>query len=348
MKLICVREPGYQWVSTPADAVIRELKNLGHKIFITESPYNLPVEQYDWTLSFYEHSAILGNIISRLSNTPHFCHIETIPPWRYFYDCDVENYGLTKDDQEVIEGIKNRPMYERIAGVWSDAKVHTLSNHSRIYLLRSIVPQVENIQLRYPSIDTRSIEKFKKMYSPKIEQNVILTVSRATKIKRFDLILKVSNEIKTPNTVWKIVGNGPALKDMQDGLKNPNVKISFLGGQFGWSRFFEMAKANVFISAMGGMPPIEAALLGCSSFGIEQEPTLQTPEFDRFMEYNFGKVIPIFKHNQYADAAQMIDESLQGFGVINSTYNTVDRFMSLECNVLPSVENAKQIIERIK
>lgn len=347
MKLICVREPGYEWVSTPSDAVIRELINLGHKVFITDSYDYTPTDQYDWTLSFYEHSAILGRMISEKTNTKHFCHIETIPPWRYFEDCDVENYGLTKEDPEVTQGIQMKPMYQKIAEIWNSADVKTISNHCRLSLMKQIIPNLDNVHFRYPSIDAKSIEKAKKMYSPKREQNVILTLARMVKIKMYPLLIDVINNVQTPNTIWRIVGDGPELNTIQSNVVNSNIVLDIKPALWGWARFYEMQKANVFLSAPGGMPPIEASLLGCSSFGIEQQPTKHIPEYDKFMKYNFVETFPIYSHTQTKEAATEIDIALQQFDYINQTYNTTNKFLGLECNVLPSEENAKQIMRLI-
>lgn len=65
MNIIYARMAGYDWVSTPSDAVARELNNLGHKITIVDNPNYIPLGEYDFVWSPYESVTILGDILSK-------------------------------------------------------------------------------------------------------------------------------------------------------------------------------------------------------------------------------------------------------------------------------------------
>lgn len=345
MNIIYARMPGYEWISVPSDAVARELKNLGHNIIIVEQIYDVPVGNYDFVWSPYESVTLLGDAISRKLKIPHASHIEVLPPWRIFENIDYKNYGLTKDDPELTDIKNTRPYYLKVGKAWYNSDIPTLSSKTRIQM-HEFLGDMSKIQLRYPSIDTYTINKIKQLYKPERIQNRVLTVSRATFIKRYDLLVNVMNKINT-DMEWAIVGAGPALEMIKQKLINPKVKLLILGPMFGWQRYLEMMKSSYFLYAMGGMPPLEAALLGSFPCGIEQEPTQHIPDFDKFLEDNFGDSIPLFKYNESEKAAEFMDFCFkQTPDELLNKWDTVNKFWTGKTNVRPAKENAQQIIDR--
>lgn len=351
MKIIYARMPNYDWVSTPSDAVVRAIEKLGHRVYWLETVEYLPVDKVDFVFSPYESVTILGDAISKLlGEVPHYAHIEVLPPWRVVRGIDYQNYGLEETNPEIHpQALDNTiPHYLRIGKIWKNAQVKSVSNKSRIDFHHKLLGKIDNLQLRYPSIDTVSIDIAKAMYSPKRDKNKVITIGRAMPIKRYDLLCNVMNEVKS-KVKWTIIGDGPMIEKLGDMVTNNNVELEILGAQWGWARYYEIMKASVGLFAMGGMPSIESALLGAFPIAIEQQPTKDLPEFDKFMEYNFGNSMPIFKHNQAKEAAAKIDEALaKPQGHCLSEYQTVSKFMSGGTNVTPSFVNAKHVIKRME
>jgi len=346
MNIIYSRISGYDWVSVPSDAVARELEKLGHDITIIENISYIPPKKYDFVWSPYESVTILGDAISKRLNIPHFSHIEVLPPWRVIPNADYDNYGIIdKNDTEVTNFNISRPYYLDVGNAWKNATIKTISNPVRLPMHQKLFPDLENVKIRFPSIDVATIEAAKKMYSPKKISNRIITIARATQIKRYDLLLNVMNHVKN-EIEWVIIGEGPMTDKIKTQLTNQNVKLIMLGPLWGWNRFYEIMKAKLMIYAMGGMPPIEAALLDVFPIVIENQPTRDIPEFDKFMYYNFKDSMPIFKHNQDKEMAQMVDERIEKTAEESlNEYDTVNKFMSGKTGVTPSSVNAKNIIE---
>jgi len=343
MNIIYARMVGYDGISVPSDAVARELERLGHKITLVEDVSYIAPGRYDFVWSPYESVTALGHVISKKLGIPHFAHVETIPPWRYFRDCDSTQYGFPSPDVIDVPDLEiAREHYTKVAEFWQQAHIKTISNQSRVKMHEDEFG-ITDLQLRYPSVDVATIEAFKKAYNPP-KEDVVLTISRLTFIKRLDLIVDVMNKMDKP-VIWRVIGDGPYLDTLKERLTNKNVKLELLGALWGWARFYEMAKAKVIVHAMGGMPPIEAALLGAMPICIEQQPTLHLPEFDKFMYYNFGDSMPIFKYNEPEKAKDCILEELQAPQNSGLTrWGTIDKFFSGETNVTPSAVNAKNII----
>lgn len=350
MNIIYARMINYDNISVPSDAVAREMELLGHKVIIAEGIDQVPLGHYDFVWSPYESVTLMGKTIADRLKLPHFSHIEVLPPWRVLRNIDYENYGLSSNDPEISEANLRQtiPYYIETGRAWANAEIKTISNHCRIEFHHKLLGQVPNLQLRYPSIDVRTFETAKKMYSPKRIYNGVITISRATAIKRYDLLLEVMNQVQS-KVVWTIIGHGPMIKIIQKNLKNPNVKLRLLGPLWGWQRIYELMKHKVMVYAMGGMPPLEAALLNIFPIVIENPPTKHLPEFDKFMEYNFGNSLPIFKYNQTTEMAKLVDEEInKPIGGSLQKWDTVDKFMSGKTNVTPSSVNAKQVIERME
>lgn len=339
---------GYGFVSTPSDAVVRELENLGHTVFWTDNLSYLPTDKYDFVFSPYESATILGDAISKILGVPHYAHIEVVPPWRYIQNIDFQNYGLSANDPELQPDIfrKTRAYYAQVLMAYKNATICSTSNKCRLDYMQ-IMSERQNILLRYPSIDTRIIECAKKMYSPKKDPKKIITISRAMPIKRYDLLIKVMNEIKTPNMTWTIIGEGPMIEIVKKELTNPNIKLEILGVKWGWAKWYELMKASYMIYAMGGMPPIEAAMLDVMPVVIENESTLHLPEFDKFMEYNFNKNMPIFKSNKIKEMAQRMDEEILNKDVAPDLLIIKDDFLNGKMGVTTSKQNAIQLIDRM-
>jgi len=358
MTIIYARMRGYDWVTVPSDAVVRELEKLGHTVLWVESLDLLPVRKADFVFSPYESVTLVGDAISKKLNIPHYAHVEVLPPWRVKPNIDFANYGLTKEDPEISP--KNLevtvPHYKAVGQAWKNAAVKSVSNQCRVDFHHTLLGPIDNLHLRYPSIDVSSINMAKIMYSPKRVENRVLTVSRVMPIKRYDLLIQTMNQVQEKIT-WAIIGEGTMVSAIKQRMTNPNVTLEFMGAQWGWARYYEMLRSKLLVYAMGGMPPIEAALLGALPIVIENQATDDLPEFDKFMQYNFGfkkdnyetTFFPIFKHDQTEEMATKIDEEIKKpAGQSLAENNTVTAFMCGSMNVTPSKRNAEQIIERVK
>jgi glycosyltransferase involved in cell wall biosynthesis len=340
--------PGYTWVSTPSDAAARELEKLGHKIVLCDSTHHIPFGDFDFVWSPYESVTLIGDAVAKKLDIPHVSHIEVLPPWRVQRDCDVENYGLQRDDPELKVLDQTIPYYLRVGKVWKNVAIKTISTPVRVAFHEKLLGPMPDLQIRYPSIDVESLDKAKIMYSPKRIQNQILTVARVTFIKRYDLLVNVMNHVKSKVT-WTIIGDGPALKYVKENLSNENVTLDCLGALWGWAKMYEMMRSKLFIYAMGAMPCLEAAYLGAFPLAIEAPATRDIPDFDKFLESNFGGALPIFKYNEHEKMATAIDEELsKSDGESLKVWDTANKFLSGKTNVTPASVNAKQIIERFK
>jgi len=347
MRIIYARMAGYNFVSTPSDAVVRELENLGHTIFWTDNLSYLPTDKYDFVFSPYESATILGDAISKILNIPHYAHIEVIPPWRYIENIDFQNYGLSKDDPELHpEMFKGaQTFYKRVLAAYKDAILCSTSNECRLSYMQTVSGR-QDIVLRYPSIDVRTINCAKKMYSPRKDPKKMITISRATAIKRYDLLIKVMNEIKTSGITWTIIGDGPMTEVIKKELVNPNIKLELLGAKWGWEKWYELMKASYMIFGISGMPPIEGILLDVVPFGIESSPTKHLPERNKLLKINFGNNMPLFSCDEIVQMANMIDEKMNSDNT-ELLSSIKEDFIKGKMNVTSSETNANQIIERI-
>lgn len=349
MNIIYARMSGYDWVSTPSDAVARELEALGHTITIVEDPDLIPCGDFDFVWSPYESVTILGDIISNKYGIPHFSHIEVIPPWRYFEDCDIENYNITPDHPDRKNLGSLRKFYSNVGKAWSEAAIKSVSNHTRVQMhCDEFGVDPKDVVVRYPSIDVKTIELAKKQYSPQRRDNVVLTVSRLTEIKRLDLLVKIMNKIKSKVT-WRIVGEGSYRGRMQNDLTNKNVTLEFVGPQWGWGKFYHMMSTKVSLYAFSGMPPLESALLGSFPIVIENQATKHFPNKNHCLQYNFGSILPLFQPEEIDEAAAKLDEELQKpAGESLKQWNTVRRFFDGGSKIRPSEENAQNIVKEME
>jgi len=358
MVIIYARMRGYDWVSTPSDAVARELEKLGHKVLWVESLDYLPITKADVVFSPYESVTLVGDAISKKLNIPHYSHVEVLPPWRVKENIDFANYGLSRDDPEIASErlASTIPHYMMVGKAWKNAHMKSVSNHCRVDFHHKLLGKVDDLLIRYPSVDVVSIETAQRMYSPKRQDDKVITVSRAMPIKRYDLLMQVMNKIKSKVT-WTVIGDGTMLEVLKQGVTNPKVKLDIRGGVWGWERYYEIMTSKLMIYAMGGMPPLEAALLGTFPIVIENPPTDDLPEFDKFMRYNHGfkkdnyqtTFYPIFQHDQIDEMADKVDEELAkpaGQSVADNAIKTA--FMCGSMNVTSSKANASQLIERIE
>lgn len=346
MNIVYAKMAGYDWVSTPSDAVARALEAQGHTIALVDNFDYVPQGRFDFVWSPYESATIIGDFLSKKLDIPHFAHIEVIPPWRIFDDCDIENYGLDRKSPDIVHLKKNQKFYSQVIAAYRRANIHTISNQCRLQMHEDLMPDLKGkIKLRYPSIDVVSIEKTKKMYNPDRNPFKVITIARVTEIKRYDLLVGVMNKVQTKLT-WTIIGDGPMLSYIKENTTNENVTLDFKGPLWGWQRFYELMTASYMVYAMGGMPPMEAALLGVFPICIEQQPTKHLPEFDKFLEYNFGDSVPIFKYDKLEQAAQALDEAMVDDPQVSlDKWQTVDKFLTGKTNVTPSTVNAQNIVK---
>lgn len=357
MNIIYARMPGYEWVSVPSDSVIRNIEKMGHRVFWATEINNLPITKVDFVISLYESTTLLGDAISKILNIPHYSHIEVLPPWRVKKIIDPEKYGLFLEHPEITENTLNKtiPYYIKVGMAWKNAKLKSISNHCRVDFHKKLLNGVENIILRYPSVDTFYADTAKKMYSPKKQQNKIITVSRATHIKRYDLLIQVMNLVQS-KVIWTIVGDGPMLGIVKQKVVNPNITLDIVGPKWGWSKWYELMSANILIYAMGGMCAVEAALVNTFPIVIENPPTHDLPEFDKFMRYNYGNnkddykttFFPIFKDYEIEEMAKKIDEKINTSNLFNENQDIVKNFLQNSMNVTSSYTNAKDLMAQLE
>jgi len=276
MRILYVKMPGYEWVSVPSDAVVRELVKLGVEVDTTTNMSSILPKKYDAVWSPYEHVAILGRNIAKRIGAPHIAHIEWLPPWRISKKCDYTLFGFDGKSPE-IKGITSQVIdhYLEIGRVWGNADIRTIAGRGFIdYVCNATDTDKEGVVVRYPSIDTQAIETCKRMYNVQKIHNRVITIARAVPNKRYDLLVKVMNKINC-EVEWAIIGDGPELSMVKEELKNPKVKLNILGSIWGYAKYAEIMKSKTFLGAWSGMPPFECSGLGC--YPIIIQPVL--PDF---------------------------------------------------------------------
>ena len=346
MNIIYARMQGYDWVSVPSDAVARELENLGHKVTIVEHIDYIPYAKYDFVWSPYESVTVLGDAISKILEIPHIAHVEWFPPWRISKECNAMEYGFTGKEPELKPDVFNNSInyYKHIGEAYLNADIKTLGGEAFVpYMAKFLNIDTSFITVRLPSIDTTTIEKVKKMYSPKRIPNRILTVARLVPNKRYDLMVKVMNKIEIP-CEWVIIGDGPEADRIKQELNNDNINLTLMGPVWGWGRFYEMLKATVYLGGWTGMPPIEAALLGCEPIVICPKTTKEIPNCQ--LKELFRDVVPMFT-DDFKRAAKKIEQYINK--QTKKHYpDIVDKFRKGEMGVLPSSINAENIIKLVE
>ncbi|MDD4984112.1 MAG: hypothetical protein PHH82_04740, partial [Candidatus ainarchaeum sp.] len=121
MNIIYARMPGYDWVSTPSDELARGLESLGCKLTLIDNLNYIPPYDFDFVWSPYESVTMLGHMISKRLNIPHYAHIEWLPPWRIFKECKAEQYGFLKENPELQQIDQMIPYYKEIIEAFDKA-----------------------------------------------------------------------------------------------------------------------------------------------------------------------------------------------------------------------------------
>jgi len=347
MRIIYARMAGYNFVSTPSDAVVRELENLGHTIFWTDNLSYLPTDKYDFVFSPYESATILGDAISKVLGIPHYAHIEWLPPWRIL-PVNPKDYGISKDSKELNNEqlISN---YKKIGKAWLEAELKTISCRTFIpYHEKFLQTDLANVLARYPSIDYRGLSIAKKMFTPKKIPNMIITVSRLVENKRYDLMCKVMNRIKT-KVIWNIVGDGPLKDFIKKEITNPNVTLVFSGALWGWERIYKQMQASVMLGSWTGMPPFECAILG--AYPVVVAPPM-TDEFAKGIHplgEQFGNAIFMRPEEdaeylaEYIDATLAKPEDIPGYCM-----EITEELLAGKCGITMTETNAKIIIDKME
>lgn len=344
MRIIYARMKEYGWTSTPSDAVARELERLGHTITIVDTLEMMPVDKHDVVWSPYESVTNLGHGISQRLGIPHIAHIEWIPPWRCMKNINVSLYGFKKNSPEILNFDAALQFQKGIISAYKKASVKTLSDLQFIPYLTTTFGDLGEIKVRHQSIDHRTVLKAKETYFPKRENNTIITIARAVPNKRLDLVCDVINRLKTKVT-WRIVGDGPEIENIKKSMKNENVTLDLKGVMWGWNRLYELLKAKICLGSWSGMPPMEAALLGCT-------PILYEPKVDPVVLPNgsifndlYGDSVSRFPFDNLEDAVQCVENELKKpQGQTLKETNIVDRFLNNELGMTTSEQNAKNLV----
>lgn len=352
MNIIYARMQGYDWVSTPSDAVARELEILGHNITIVETLDDIPAKKFDFVWAPYETTLFVGEQAAQKLCIPLVAHLEVIPPWRVFDDADVIAHGFPLDHREAQPEFRDqtKPYYDRVIKAWKNANIKTLSTPVRLPYHENNFGPLDDVQIRFPSVDARLIEKAKKIYSPKRQENVVLTLSRLVPVKRWDLLVEVMNRVQTKVT-WRIAGTGDYKEWVEQNMLNKGVTLEFVGERWLWAKLYQMMSVRLFIFSTGAMPPMEAALCGTPAMIMESQGSKYIPEFKDFQKVNYGDSLPIFEFGEFDKMAEAIDKELSvsfAESTLLKDYDTVNKFLNGKCGITSSEQNAKDIIERIK
>lgn len=345
MKIIMARMLGYN-ISTPLDAVSRELEKLGHKLHIVESIDDLPADaqQYDFIFSAYESVTLLGEAIRQKTGLPHYAHMEWIPPWRIFDTCDPKEYGYTDGVTEVTKDKKEGTVkhYQVVMEAYLKADIRTISSPFYLDYLTKFCNQKVTAIERSPSVDVATMLKAKQLYSPKRISNRIVTLSRLVPNKRYDLLVKVMNQLNV-KCKWVIIGGGPVSDFVRKELKNDKVDLKILGTLWGWERCYELLASTIYLGAWTGMPPIEAALLGC--YPVVINPKVSTEVSGDVLRQHFLDSFPVIDEINIQDAGKQLEQLLEKqdtLGVLCKEIET--KFLNNELGIQTSKQNATNIV----
>jgi glycosyltransferase involved in cell wall biosynthesis len=331
--------PGYDFVSTPSDAVARELEKLGHTIYILSDIDTIVPNKVDFVWSPYESVTVLGDALSRIHKAPHFSHIEWLPPWRVVQDCNIEIYGY-KEREVPFEQSYNS--YKKIVDMYNIASIKTISSKEFLkYMFDAYHLEFDanNFIFRAPSIDYETIKKARSMYTPMDRpKNRVITIARAVPNKRYDLMCSVINNIKT-EIEWVIVGSGPTLDLIDKNVNNKNVFIKKIGPQWGFGKYYWLLSSTVFLGAWSGMPPVEAELLGAKSFLIRPQNTKEVNITAVFNELFNNQ---IFNDTDPISVAKEIDSYLSN-PIKDDSFETM--FLNNGMGVTTAKQNAINIVK---
>lgn len=336
MKFIYARMPGYQH-QTPSDVVVREIEKLGWRSVWMDNLSDTVYYDYSFVFSPYESVTLLGDSLSKKFDIPHIAHIEWFPPWRIKKDINVADFGFQIDDEELKQIDAMIEHYTEVGSIFCQASVRTLGGRCFAKYIKEFIGEDSITHFRYPSIDVETVLKTKEMYSPKRNLSSVITISRAVPNKRYDLLVDVINKVKIP-VEWLIVGVGPMIEYVKINMTNKQVKVVFLGEHWGWDRLYPLLASSLLLHSWGGMPPIEAALLGCYPVLIE----------NTIFDYNkdlFNSHIPV--HRTTESAADFINNNL-GMDNTVKIKQIVDLFMTNKMNVTSATKNAKDIVKRVE
>lgn len=363
MNIIYARMPGYEYISVPSDAVARELKNLGHNITIVGQVYDVPAGNYDFVWSPYESVTLLGEAISRRLKIPHVAHIEWFPPWRILKDCNPEEYGFQKNDEELKHFEEHSLYYKKVGEAWLKANIKTIGNNVyKDYIAKFLLGdnhsgQELNAEVRFPSIDHKRLLKFKQTFSGvKKIPNQIISIARAVPNKRYDLLVKVINRLTVPVT-WVIIGNGPELEMIKTKMTNQLVSVQYKGLLHGDAKNLEILKSSLFLGSWVGMPPIEAILLDCLPFivvpPVNKENTQiainDNFEVDKNYKGEYKNIFELYKYEDIFDnLPKQISKYIENFDNKKTSelcHQFSLTFLNNALGVKTAEKNAQNIIE---
>jgi glycosyltransferase involved in cell wall biosynthesis len=346
MNIIYAKMEGYDWVSTPSDAVARELEAQGHTVALVSSFHHIPQGNFDFVWSPYESATLIGDYLSKKLGIPHYSHIEWLPVWRIFNDVKLEEYGHTKESADVARLPQTMKYYREVGEAWINSAVYSLPGEIRVDMHKKFLGDFPTPTYRWPSIDARTIETAKRMLTIKRKKDQVLTVCRLVPEKRMDLVVETLNQIKSKVT-WALVGDGPVIESIKNNLTNSNVIVNHYGSLWGWARFEKMMESSIHLGALTPMPTLESALLGCAPIAIESQPTTHCPDWDKINKDNVGDAVPIFEHNETDKAAKLLDEELANPHILEK-YETTAKFSNQECNMTSSAVNAADLVQNME
>ncbi len=347
MNIIYARNPGYGFVSTPSDAVVRELEKLGHTIVWTDNVDFIPPKKYDFVISFYEATTLLGDVISKKFNIPHYAHIEWLPPWRAVATCNPREYGYTGNEEELKHAQDMQKHYLLVGKTWLAAKIKSLGGKAFFdYHSKLLQSDLSDVIVRLPSIDVETCLLAKQMYSPKQIPNRIITISRLVPNKRYDILLDIVNRIQQ-KVEWVIVGDGPEKEKVQKSFNNENVTLTFLGAEWGWTRLYELSKSALYLGSWTGMPPIEAALLGCYPIIIDAPKTQEIN--DSILKELFRGYINVCDPKNIPETMKIVEQTIASTpdDKKEKCEKLVKSFLNNELGVTTAEQNAKNLEEHL-
>lgn len=345
MNIAYIRMPGYDYVSVPSDAVVREMEKEGHHIHWLDNLEFLPTDSIDFVFSPYESVTLLGEAVSQILEVPHYSHIEWLPPWR-IQKVDPTEYGMDKNCPELANLSSKQKHYKQVGKAWLNADVRSICAQAMVPFHSNFLGPITT-KIRCPSIDYDTLRIAKIMYPeiPKVK-NRILTVARCVPNKRYDLLIQAINKIQTKNVTWRIVGEGTILQDITQSVTNSNVTVELAGAKWGWDKIWEQMQAPIALCAFTStMPPLESAFFDSYPVLYSSGDTKEISVVDYYKEIYKDFIDYAETSDEVADT---LDEMLASKDRAQFCENITDACMKGEMGVLPSKQNAVQIIDRMK
>jgi glycosyltransferase involved in cell wall biosynthesis len=256
MKILGITPHNKETKETPEQLYLRKLSTLGHEVTIIGNAEELETspEAFDVVASLSESTVELGYRIHHLYNIPFYAHMEWIPRWRVFKECELDwGFRGKIPYAQKMDFIK---MYLFYCHFWAAANCKSVAGNCFYKDIVDFFGNVANIHTKYLGADTASLKKEKPHIGRKHDE--ITCVARFVPHKRLHHVLLAAKHINFSGTI-NMVGYGEEKKYLQELANDLQLNIKFYSSK---DKTSCLKRSKCSVALWSGIVPAESLYLG--------------------------------------------------------------------------------------